>query len=1193
MRIDALHLHAFGPFTDRTLDFRSGNFQLVYGHNEAGKSSMLRAIEAGLFGIPTRTQDNFLHDNRDLRIGLELSNKEGSKIQFKRRKGNKGTLLSLRGEEAKLPDNLLDAFLRGIERERFLDIHCINHEAFRAGGQTMLDLKGLAGDTLLAASNTKRFLELQRTLKAELEELYGARKGRLRDIKKAYEEAKQKRKESEVSARDWTQLQEQQENLQQRHHEIRERIKTHETERGRLDRLRTALPKITTLKIKQQELETQRECLVDLLGNSALTSLPKDYSVDARRNCEANIVSSKRSIDELELQLRDLASDLAKIQESPDLIKLGGEIDSLQQRLETQRSGVEERQQLSSELELADREVKRLLHELGLQIPVDKIPDHRIRRDCKREIMDLVSNERSIAERMESYEKQHRQLQHDLAANRRQQEQLGDVIDVSMLELHRKEVERHDGIETQIAEKRGELADRLENAERLLARMPYWNGSLDEVDRVPLPLAETIDRFDAEFADLEHEQQSIDEAIELRRTELKKIQQKVAAEKQTTGVVTEAELMQIRKRRDHGWSLVRQAWLKVEDAAAIREFAAELPLDQAYEQSVGESDDVADRLRRESDRLTKLAMLEGQLADYLKEIERFEEARQELQRQHQGKIELWQSEWATTGIGAARPPKDMRGWLNKWSKLRDAAREVLVIRRECERLEAVRDEAMNKLHKAFAACEIQCADDSLTAILIRATQAVKKQQELASEQVRLRAEQARLEAELETVVAEMKLVEERRGVWRQSWAVAMRQINCDPETSTARAQTLIEGLEDLTQKYDELLNRKSRIDSIDESAVRFVQDVSTTARRSMDLRLADMDVSDTETAVDVARQLLESFRLAQQNEQRATTVRAAQRKLEGRLVDYRAERGSHERALTEFVKAAGVESPEQLAPLEAFSLLQRECESLVDEIRIMGGGIEFEEFVGRAEGYDDAGLAAEIGDLELQLQQEREAEHEIVVALSDVQKRIDVIDGNNRVPLADQQMVNCLSEAQDVANRCSRLMIAQHILRQQVERYRESNRDPLLAKASAYFSAMACGEFTGLDIEDDEQGEAVIVGKRRSIEGHRPEKVEVERMSDGTRDPVFLALRLAYLQRRASQHEAMPLIVDDLLIHLDDDRALATLQVLADISSEMQVLFFTHHDRIRQLAQSNLPSDILTVHELHRRGSPDVMSAST
>ena len=44
MKIRKLFLKAFGPFTDSTLDFSGpANVHLIYGPNEAGKSSALRA----------------------------------------------------------------------------------------------------------------------------------------------------------------------------------------------------------------------------------------------------------------------------------------------------------------------------------------------------------------------------------------------------------------------------------------------------------------------------------------------------------------------------------------------------------------------------------------------------------------------------------------------------------------------------------------------------------------------------------------------------------------------------------------------------------------------------------------------------------------------------------------------------------------------------------------------------------------------------------------------------------------------------------------------------------------------------------------------------------------------------------------------------------------------------------------------
>ena len=57
MRIKRLELKAFGPFSDRTLDFSSDlpGLHVVYGPNEAGKSSSMRALQALFFGFPVRT----------------------------------------------------------------------------------------------------------------------------------------------------------------------------------------------------------------------------------------------------------------------------------------------------------------------------------------------------------------------------------------------------------------------------------------------------------------------------------------------------------------------------------------------------------------------------------------------------------------------------------------------------------------------------------------------------------------------------------------------------------------------------------------------------------------------------------------------------------------------------------------------------------------------------------------------------------------------------------------------------------------------------------------------------------------------------------------------------------------------------------------------------------------------------------
>jgi uncharacterized protein YhaN len=102
---------------------------------------------------------------------------------------------------------------------------------------------------------------------------------------------------------------------------------------------------------------------------------------------------------------------------------------------------------------------------------------------------------------------------------------------------------------------------------------------------------------------------------------------------------------------------------------------------------------------------------------------------------------------------------------------------------------------------------------------------------------------------------------------------------------------------------------------------------------------------------------------------------------------------------------------------------------------------------------------------------------------------------------------------------------------------------------------------------------------RKSVQAIRQDgrRVAVAGMSDGTTDQLYLALRIAAIEDYLDHAEPMPFVADDLFINFDDERAAAGFRVLSELARKTQVLFFTHHEHLLDVARKTLGASISTV----------------
>jgi uncharacterized protein YhaN len=80
--------------------------------------------------------------------------------------------------------------------------------------------------------------------------------------------------------------------------------------------------------------------------------------------------------------------------------------------------------------------------------------------------------------------------------------------------------------------------------------------------------------------------------------------------------------------------------------------------------------------------------------------------------------------------------------------------------------------------------------------------------------------------------------------------------------------------------------------------------------------------------------------------------------------------------------------------------------------------------------------------------------------------------------------------------------------------------------------------------------------------------VPAEHLSTGTRDLIYLAMRVAISDLLSSSKEPLPLLLDDPFVHFDATREQKALAYLSDIAKEYQILFFSKDHTLEERLQS-------------------------
>ena len=1162
MRISQLDLKAFGHFTDRRIAFDAGtDFHIAYGPNEAGKTTISRALRAVLFGFLERTTDNHLHANPNLRVGVVLECK-GERLAAMRRKARKNSLIKydpLTGEELgeAIPDEVLSAWMGGLTEGLYTSMFGLDHDELVAGGRALSEGKGELGQSLFEAGAGLSSVRLLRErLAKEAEDLFRPRasSSAIHKVLEQYSEARKEAKAAQTKPAEWESLRKITEEARVAYDAARSQQEVLQREARRLERLAAVLPDVASRSLALERLA--------VLGE--VTKLSPDAT--------AQRIGAETQLRQAEQTGRDAADNMARLQTELDAIELpqtildeSGSIESLYFTLETFRTARDAAVSAMGRIEQADSQLDFLLSAIG-ESRQDNLRSLIPSATSRARVQSLVTKGATLQAEMNAATRQTATTKNELAELNAELSDLG-LQDVPASVADAISVFEAQGNSESKAE---ELTRQAANMEAGLVReaTKLADRTMESLVSMGVPLAAELQHFRSAREELETRRQLLRDKIEGIENDIATVNGELEGLMQQGEVPTAEHLAEQRGLRESLWQKIRS---KVFPAPNERQEEEILPTAAEYEFSVQAADVTADSRFADAARVSQHSELVKRQAQMRNTIE-LERTRLETVGRETNELKLqWQAlidKYGLPSIGVA----EMTDWLNKRELFLQRYQAYVDVKHQAsmadERTLMMRASLSLAMSEAgLPACG---ENETLAQVIGRARSFVDHANKAAASQKLLARKKNSAERKLadadEQTDESRKLLEE----WKVSWSESMQAIRLTSDAVGEEANARLGQFEDFEDALDihdtartELTATQATVTRVEEEAARLCEAIQyDRASRSADAVV--------ETLYE---RLTEGKILAQRRkslEERIKEAGKASTQAEQTILQANQE-------LANLKLAAGCETIAELIDAENQSAEYLKLKSEIDAVEerlVTASALPLQELLSQATEQDlalvKASLERAVGDLHACTPQVEERHEKLIEAEAALGK----VDGDAVAADAEQRAADATARLSNLITEYASARLSSSIISEVIETYQQRYQGPLLARASELFATITGGRFAKVATDFDEDM-TILVGVRTN--GKRE---TVGNLSSGTRDQLFLALRLAAIESHVGSQEPMPVVVDDIVINFDDASASATFKVLAELSKKTQVLFFTHHEHLLERAARAIGSGSFIAHQL-------------
>ncbi len=1147
MRLTRLDLTRYGKFTDASLSFGptptlgQPDLHVIYGPNEAGKSTVLSAWLDLLFQIPSRSTMGFLHPYASMQIGagLEIDGTSQDMVRIKKRDHS---LLDAQG--APLGDALIHGGLRGLDRDSYTAMFSLNRQTLDEGGESILASEGDLGELLFQASAGLTDLAMQlAALRDRADEFLNAtgRKGELRGLHAACTELEKEIKAQDTAAAEFSRLAATRDAALNDWQKARDTATATQAQLSARERLSDALPLAQRLTRLQQQIDAFDDLPAPPAGwLDDLAALDRAETEIATRQANAN-----RLVQELQRDLATLLDD-DTIFDKTDRIDAA---EALKSAHDTARADLPRRQRERQAEQDAIRGCLVRLNRPGADA-ASLLPPAAVTGRLR----DLIERHSGICTACATAEDEHRRAvsEHNLATAKLA-EIGGAQTDLGGLE-HLVQQTRRDDPQGAVDRETRQLELARTQVDTALSGLSPWTGSVHDLAAQSCPNADVLAHLEQEISRAERSAERDAEQQARLNEEIEQAERRQNGA-DNAGAVSLTEAALARNRREAAWRDHRAAL----DPQTADHFEEAMRLDDQIAAVVAEH------------RAKAASAAEAALA--LAEKRHEAEAAERTAERSAARVDaLYQKVRGYIGATSPQLPDDMtpgafRAWLTRREQALETHEQHEQTLRDRDRAETRVQRARADLQTALTQAGHALPDGASLSVVLETAQSLLDR---AAEISALRRAVGAAKQDVQRREQDMSQAGAARDAWRREWDRACA------DTWLADAPPDVPEMRAILQELDIMQAHVIRLTDLNRR-VRTMEDNRDAFDRAVRVLAEQLGMAADAPVQDLWRDVTSRLRDAQ-------AARARRGDLQQRLDRALAEQAEintaaqiHNRRTAEFAGFFATASwPETRAALIRAgerAQLEHARATLADDICTRMRCADLEQALAQLGTADHEETEGRIGALKADLETHNSDREEAHTALRHAERAIDAIGGDGAVARLEERRQTLLLEIGDRARQHLRLRLGALAVDNALRRYRDTHRSKMMQRASDAFSQMTGNRYTGLAAQPDGQREVLVA---LAAQGGSKEATQ---LSEGTRAQLYLALRIAGYHEFVRSNGPVPFVADDIMESFDDTRANQTFALLGDMARSGQVIYLTHHEHLCEIARSACPE--VQIHELN------------